>query len=418
MATVAQISKELLQEAEEHASYLLEHRLKPGFSYHTIDHTRQVVYACREIGINCNLSAAEIDLLVLAAWFHDLGYLEKYDGHEEESIKMAEAFFDEKEVNRGLVDDVTSLIEATKMDHVPRNLMEEVIKDADLYNLATPEALDNSDAIRSEWVLFRKMELSDKKWEKFNLNFFKQHIYYTSYGKAVLEERKQKNIKKLKKRLKKMKEVDIEAKMALEKEIHRKDLQISKLNRKIEKIRTQRPDRGIETMFRTTYRTHINLSSIADNKANILLSINTLLIGFIIPTVTNNVDNFSIMLPGFILLLFCLATIIFAILSTRPKVNSGTFTREDIIQKRTNLLFFGNFHRMGLDDFLWGIDQMMQDSDYLYGSMTKDIYFLGKVLAKKFLLLRIAYNIFMYGMILTVLAFAIVLIYEQRNMGA
>ncbi len=417
MATLAQISKELLQETEDYASFMLEQRLKPGFSYHTIDHTRQVVYACREIGINCNLSAAEIDVLVLAAWFHDLGYIQKYDGHEEESINMAKEFFSDKDLPSDIKDQILSLIEATKMDHIPRDLMEEVIKDADLYNLATPEALDNSDAIRSEWVLFRKMELSDKKWEKFNLNFFKQHIYYTQYGKAVLEERKQKNIKKLKKRIKKMKEVDVEAKMALEKEIHRKELQISKLNRKIDKIQTQRPDRGIETMFRTTYRTHINLSSIADNKANILLSINTLLIGFIIPTLTSNIKESSIILPGFILLLVCLATIIFAILSTRPKVSSGKFTREDIIQKRTNLLFFGNFHRMGLEDFLWGIDQMMQDSEYLYGSMTKDIYFLGRVLAKKFQLLRVAYNIFMYGMIVSVLTFAVIFIYNKSRMG-
>ncbi|MEM6764578.1 MAG: Pycsar system effector family protein [Bacteroidota bacterium] len=397
-----EVDKELLAEVEAYATHLLTSSLKQGFSYHTIDHTKQVVYACREIGVNSGLSHFDIDILVLAAWFHDLGYLSCYDGHEEESMRMADEYFREKGLPAEIKTLIIQLIEATKLDHTPRNLMEQVIKDADLYNLSTPEALRNSDDIRSEWVLFRQLELTDRKWEKFNLSFFKQHVYYTAYGQTVLEQRKLKNIKKIKKKIKTRKK----ARAVLEKELHKKELQIGKLNRKVEKIRTKRPDRGIETMFRATYRTHINLSSIADNKANILLSINAIIISIVFTSLISAEDVY-IIVPSFIILLVCLTTIVFAILSTRPKVNEGTFTREDIIQKRTNLLFFGNFHSMGLDDFLWGIDQMMQDSEYLYGSMAKDIYFLGKVLAKKFRLLRLSYNMFMYGMIGSVILFVV-----------
>ncbi|MEM7510764.1 MAG: Pycsar system effector family protein [Bacteroidota bacterium] len=406
---IMEVDKALLAEVEVYATDLLTSSLQQGFSYHTITHTRQVVYACREIGVNCGLTASELDILVLAAWFHDLGYLTCYDGHEEESMRMADEFFLKKGLPVEVCTSIIQLIEATKLDHAPRNLMEKVIKDADLYNLSTPEALKNSDNLRSEWVLFRQMELSDKKWEKLNLNFYRQHIYYTDYGKEVLEGRKEKNIKKLRKRIRKLKRADKEAQAALAKELHKKELQIGKLNRKVDKIKTQRPDRGIETMFRATYRTHINLSSIADNKANILLSINAIIISIVFTSLIQAEEVFVIY-PSFTILLVCLTTIVFAILSTRPKVNEGVFTREDIIQKRTNLLFFGNFHSMGLDDFLWGIDQMMQDSEYLYGSMAKDIYFLGKVLAKKFRLLRLSYNMFMYGMISSVILFAILYI--------
>ena len=96
-----------------------------------------------------------------------------------------------------------------------------------------------------------------------------------------------------------------------------------------------------------------------------------------------------------------------AILATRPHVTSGTFTREDIRAKRANLLFFGNFHRSSLEDFEWGMKEMMKDRDYLYGSMIKDLYYLGRVLGLKYRYLRICYSIFMYGMILVVIAFAI-----------
>ena len=110
-------------------------------------------------------------------------------------------------------------------------------------------------------------------------------------------------------------------------------------------------------------------------------------------------------LPSLIFLTFSLITIIFAILSTRPNISSGRFTKEDIIQRKVNLLFFGNFYNMGLDDYDWALGEMMRDDNYLYSTMIKDQYFLGKVLAKKYKLLRWAYSIFMFGLIISVLAY-------------
>ena len=102
-----------------------------------------------------------------------------------------------------------------------------------------------------------------------------------------------------------------------------------------------------------------------------------------------------------------LLTIIFSILATRPNITSGKFTREDIQSKKTNLLFFGNFFRMSLPDYDWAMQEMINDKNYLYSSMIKDNYFLGVVLAKKYRYLRISYDIFMYGIIVSMIAFAI-----------
>jgi hypothetical protein len=102
----------------------------------------------------------------------------------------------------------------------------------------------------------------------------------------------------------------------------------------------------------------------------------------------------------------CLGGIVFAILSTRPKVTSGVFTREQIEQKKANLLFFGNFYKMHEDDFEWGVNEMMNDADYLYNSLIRDLHSLGKVLGRKYRFLRISYSVFMYGIILSVLAYA------------
>ena len=98
---------------------------------------------------------------------------------------------------------------------------------------------------------------------------------------------------------------------------------------------------------------------------------------------------------------------VFSILSSRPNISSGKFTREDIKNKKTNLLFFGNFHAMKVEDYEWGMKEMMKDADYLYGSLIKDIYYLGKVVGKKYRYLRIAYSIFMYGFVIAILSFIV-----------
>ncbi|MNG23857.1 hypothetical protein D3C84_1085100 [compost metagenome] len=107
------------------------------------------------------------------------------------------------------------------------------------------------------------------------------------------------------------------------------------------------------------------------------------------------------------MLISSVITIIFAILSTRPKVTSGFFTREDVQDKKVNLMFFGNFYKMPLHEYDWAMNEMMKDRDYLYSTMIKDLYYLGLVLQRKYNLLRIAYNIFMIGIIVTVIAFVI-----------
>src|SRR5690606_38404185 len=166
--------------------------------------------------------------------------------------------------------------------------------------------------------------------------------------------------------------------------------------------------RGVETMYRTAYRTHVNLSAIADNKANIMLSINAIIISIIVSTLVPTFGtNPKLILSTAILVLVCLVAMVFATLSTRPKVTEGRVTRDDIINRKANLLFFGNFYKMPLEEYDWGMKEMIKDSDFLYTTMTKDLYFLGIVLAKKYRYLRYCYAVFMYGLINAVFAFAV-----------
>jgi hypothetical protein len=161
-------------------------------------------------------------------------------------------------------------------------------------------------------------------------------------------------------------------------------------------------------MFRITLSNHTRLSDIADSKANILLSVNAIIISIALSTLLPKLGsekNEYLVMPTFIMLLFSVITIIFAILSTKPKVTSGEFTKEDLKNRKVNLLFFGNFYKMNLDDYTPAVREMMEDRDYLYDSMIRDLYYLGVVLNRKYRLLSITYQIFMVGIIVSVIAF-------------
>ncbi len=172
----------------------------------------------------------------------------------------------------------------------------------------------------------------------------------------------------------------------------------------------EKPDRAVDTLFRVTLNNHTTLSGIADSKANILLSVNAIIISIALSILIPKLDspkNVHLMIPTFIMLMSSVTTIIFAILSTRPKVTKGVFSRQDIENQKVNLLFFGNFYKMPLEEYQWAMNEMMKDKDYLYNSMIKDLYYLGVVLEKKYRLLRLTYNFFMIGIIVSVIAFVI-----------
>lgn len=162
-------------------------------------------------------------------------------------------------------------------------------------------------------------------------------------------------------------------------------------------------DRGVETMFRTSYRTHLDLSALADTKANIMISINGIVISIILASISPKIDaNPWLVIPTSVLLVGCMASLIYAILSARPRVSSSVVHLEDIRQNRSNILFFGNFVSLSEDDYVTGMTELLQNTDQLYLNMIRDIYSLGAVLTKKFRLLRTSYTIFMWALILGV----------------
>jgi len=152
----------------------------------------------------------------------------------------------------------------------------------------------------------------------------------------------------------------------------------------------------------------MQLSSMADSKAHILLSINSIIISILISMVGKKLEQTRyLIIPTGLLLCICLVSIVFSVLATQPKVSNGVFTKDQVRDKEANLFFFGNFHKMDMKTFNWAVREVMTDNNYLYSSMTRDIYCLGKVLAVKYRYLNIGYKVFMFGLIASVLAFGV-----------
>ena len=146
----------------------------------------------------------------------------------------------------------------------------------------------------------------------------------------------------------------------------------------------------------------------ADNKAFIMISVNSILISLGIGLIIGKFVLIpKLFVPTVLLLFVNVFTIIYSVLATRPGLMKGKFSMEDIQNKKVDLLFFGNFFKMPLVDFEYGMKQMMDDSDFLYDNLIRDIYAQGQILGRKFRLLRSSYNIFMYGTASVVVAYII-----------
>jgi hypothetical protein len=380
---------------------LFKKKLPPEVVYHNYRHTLNVVNAAKEIGAGMSFSEEEMEILILASWFHDTGFVNGCTGHESKGKEKAKQFLEENSFSPENIEKVLGCIEATKMPQEPKNSLEEAMCDADLFHLGKKDFSERSKLLKLEWESRDCKEISDEEWLEMSVSFLGTHKYFTDYAFKNLNDVKIQNWLGAKNELEKLQEKKAEKKAKQK---------LKKAEKKAKNAKEEKPEKGIETMFRVTLRNHIKLSDIADTKANILLSVNAIILSIALANLVPKLDkesNHFLIIPTLVFIITAVCSIIGAIISTKPKVTSGEFSRKDIDDKKVNLLFFGNFYKMPLEDFKWGVQKLMEDKEYLYGSMTKDLYFLGLVLARKYRLLRITYTVFMIGIIVSVISFIV-----------
>jgi len=177
---------------------------------------------------------------------------------------------------------------------------------------------------------------------------------------------------------------------------------------KEKKNKSKRPKRGIETMFRIISEHHQRLSEMADNKSHIMITVNSIILSVVITVLLRRIEEYTHMtIPAILLLSVNVSTLVMSVLATRPSIPKKKFTTEAGNKNDTNLMFFGNFYHLGMSEYVARMNLVMSDSDSLYKSLTEDIYSQGVILTRKYKMLRIAYNVFMFGIVACAIAFVI-----------
>ncbi len=382
-------------------------REQPGLIYHNLNHTQEVVAHAVKFLDHYQLDDRDAFIVMAAAWYHDIGYFSGGQaGHEERGAGMAAAFLRESGAGEDIILAVRNCILSTVLPQTPATLPEQIICDSDLFHFGTEDFAERNKLMRkeAEWRSGTKIEKSE--WRRKTIALLEGHHFQTDYARQLLDETKRINLDRL---IQKESGAEVVSTVPLisEKAIAKEEKKTPEPEI-LSKKGKNKPDRGIQTMFRISSSNHQRLSDMADNKAHIMITTTSIIISVLLSVLIRKLeDNPHLVIPTMILLAVCLITMVFSILATRPAIPDGRFTHDDITQKKVNLLFFGNFYRMSYDEYSEGINAMMNDNEFLYGSLTKDVYSQGIVLGKKYRLLRIAYNVFMYGIVVATLSFVL-----------
>lgn len=380
--------------------------------FHNMAHTARLLDAVKKMSTHFGLDEKNIFILSTAAWLFDLEMIASGSGMREiQNTHFTEEFLKKAEITGELTGEIIKCIRAIHSPATSFSQNEKIFRDAYASYLGSPQFSSYHKLLRKEIESFNQEKINGKNWRAQTISLLENYQFETDYCRSLLDKPKAFNLQS---ELRKQEEMQWQKNQDKDKRGH-------KISRQGQPVTTGRSGHfpawkykskhhlsGVETVFRNSSTNHLNLSVMADNKAFIMISVNSILISVGIGLIIGKFVLIpKLFIPTVLLLTVNVVTIIYSVLATRPGIMKGTFTREGVDNKTVDLLFFGNFFKMPLADFEYGMRKMMDDDDFLYGNLIRDIYSQGKNLGRKFRLLRISYNLFMYGTACTVIAYVL-----------
>lgn len=401
MSTTINYAK-LLQQVKKFVLAYYKTHFDKTYTYHNVDHIKDVTSAANKIAAHYQLSDEDYFAVLTAAWFHDIAYSTGPADHEAKGVIIALDFLKGFGLHDDILTHIKDCILATKMPQTPDDILQSIICDADLFHLGTSDFQQKTKLLRKEFKAVYNTDVSKEDWRQRTVQLMEEHEYHTDYCRLLLKDTKAKNLQELKdEQYKKGDKDEDEANALLTPEEEEGRIFKGDNNK-------QELSKGVETMFRLTSSNHQRLSNMADSKAHIMISVNAIIISLLLSLLLRNMSSHhNQIIPAIMLLTVNLVTIVFSILATRPNISQGTFTQKEIEERDVNLLFFGNFYRMDFDEYKAGMISLINDNEFLYSSLIRDVYAQGIVLGRKYRLLRASYNVFMFGLVISVIAFVI-----------
>ena len=389
---------DIVQAAQKYVLQAFNEKAGNQLLYHNYQRTAQIVELVETIGANATTETLEI--AKIAAWFQGIGYLEDFQNYEIKSTHQVNNFLKTQSYPQPKIDQVANVILNARRGGRPMSLADEIVADAISAFDFVNEFFEKNPLNRLEQEFLSTGKIETVEWEQSQLNYLLEAKFYTANAKIKFEPILAQNI---------LTQQQVAEKGRAKAFQNPHDDEDNKL-RTYQNLEKKVPRSGIQTFFRSSYRSHIHLSMIADNKANIMISVNAIVISLLISVLTyQDVTTTApqILLPVVTFLITGMTSLVFAVLAVRPKVtqlNTSETAKKDY---KKNIVFFGNFVNLELEEYEEAMDAMFRDGELMYGNMTRDLYFLGKVLDKKYRYLTHSYNIFMVGFVATVLIFLV-----------
>jgi uncharacterized protein len=172
----------------------MDQELSPQLTYHSLDHTRhEVVPAAERLASREGLGEEAFLLLKTAAFFHDVGFIVQYDGHEDASVRIATNILPTYRFQPAEVDIVCKAIVATRLPQSPTNLLEKILTDADLDVLGKENFFPRSKDLQRELAALGR-GMDDEQWYASQVKFLKGHTYWTTSARELRDAQKQRTI--------------------------------------------------------------------------------------------------------------------------------------------------------------------------------------------------------------------------------
>ena len=372
--------------------------LDPIYLFHNYAYAEEMEEQAGELAALAKFDEKTTERFRLAALFYPVGYVGGSDDFAQRSAGELTAWSKKDGYDPGPAPSwISAAPAAAPKDELPVRLLH----DCAWGWLGRKRYDRRSDLLQLEWEAIEGKQGDPVKFGRKMQDFLLKFNYLTNQGKREYDQRRRKNVSKQQSNNYKIQQKEVKAKTG------------------------KNFGRGIDTMYRTAFRNHINLSRIADDKANMMISINTIILSILIAVSGAGLSFFEdlvfdspeFLAPIIILLMSSLTAVIFAVFSARPKVTEYRIKKRKLLEsKEASLLYFGNFLKLEKADFVSYLSRMKMDQDSLYDDLGRDLYDLGAVLHRKYLLLTISYNTFIGGLALAVLTFLTVYIWNLTNM--
>jgi pycsar effector protein len=360
--------------------------------FHNFGRTRALVDATREVAKGAKLDNGELPVVLLAAWFHDTGYAVGPKGNRKQSAEVARAFLAEQRQPQHFAEEVAAAIQASDSPS-PDRLVQEVLHDALLLPIASKNYLALADQFRLERERRNAEVHSDVEWSQICIAFLDNHPFRTRYAQLEYNSGRAGNLVRLHKLLRE--QVG---------DVAHQDAEQVKVTKGVGKT--------VENIFDSISRNQIQLFKILDRRTSTMIQVNAIMITLIVGLLLRRVEEQrQLLIPTLLLLTVNLVTIFICIYSLRAgRSGLRRILGADGAAHDQNLLMFTNDTPWSLEEYRARMNRLATNWPALQQTLVEDMYFIRKLLLERTRALRYSYDVFIAGLAISVLAFAIAII--------